>query len=213
MTSQDEFQQAMHDIYKFSPLIGLEGRHIMENCRKPHKESAVFDNRLATRDEVVWTSVSVIKQTSGAVGVGRSDRRSQLAPTVTRLNSFQVHQQTRQTDLRQARLTTTRDLSGHFQVGRDTSSHLTSPHLTSVTGQALLQGWVKRLAGAGSGSEHQDHERERALDYARYLAYQLQRAQLRFPFSQPPGKGPLPDLKDVLVSHTRPTADVYTTAK
>ncbi|KAJ1526834.1 hypothetical protein ONE63_008400 [Megalurothrips usitatus] len=61
--------------------------------------------------------------------------------------------------------------------------------------QELLQRWVRRLAAAA------DHEHAAALDYARYLAYQLQRKQLRFPFSQPPGApgdGPLPDLKDVL---------------
>ncbi|KAK3930376.1 Pyrimidine monooxygenase RutA [Frankliniella fusca] len=69
--------------------------------------------------------------------------------------------------------------------------------------QELLQSWVKRLAGACSSGTGKDQAA--ALDYARYLAYQLQRKQLRFPFSQPPADGPLTDLKEVLFG---PESDV-----
>ncbi|XP_026275865.2 uncharacterized protein LOC113204781 isoform X2 [Frankliniella occidentalis] len=73
--------------------------------------------------------------------------------------------------------------------------------LIELEDQELLQSWVKRLADACSSGKDQS----KALDYARYLAYQLQRKQLRFPFSQPPTEGPLPDLKEVLFG---PESDV-----
>ncbi|XP_034242976.1 uncharacterized protein LOC117646250 [Thrips palmi] len=67
--------------------------------------------------------------------------------------------------------------------------------LIGLEGQGLLQSWVQRLVAAGAGN---DQDVQRGLDYARYLAYQLERAQLRFPFSQPPPEDALPDLKEVL---------------